>query len=110
MLNNLKCHLKLPKVPNSFTSISLNLKVPVNNYAKCYFPGFKISVFNLQVTAKLINKGINLVNYPTNPNNYGSVYKTTSASYNFVAGSIPNSAVIDENPKIYDGTNSVTIG
>lgn len=95
LLNNLKCHLKLPQGNNIYTSISLNLNVPVNNYVKCYFPGFKIGVFNLKVAAKLINKGVNQANYPTLPNNYGGVYKTSSAVFSFVSGSITNSLTLD---------------
>lgn len=95
LFNNLECYLKFPQGNNIYTSISVDLNVPVNNYAKCYFPGFKTGVISLQVTAKLTNKGVNQANYPTSSNSYGSPYKTTSSLFTFNAGSIPNSLTLD---------------
>ena len=44
----------------------------------------------LTVTAKLINEGTNMMNYPNGVTQYGGLYRTTSNVYNFVTGSIPN--------------------
>jgi hypothetical protein len=45
--SDLNCYLKFPQGNNIHTSISVDLKVPVNNYAKCFFPGFKTAPISL---------------------------------------------------------------
>lgn len=95
LYNNLECYLKFPQGSNIYTAINVNLNVPVNNYAKCYFPGFISSAASLAVTAKLANKGVHQANYPTQSNNYGSAYQTLSSTLTFISGSIANSLSVD---------------
>jgi hypothetical protein len=79
---SLKCYLKLPQGSYSNTAISVNLNIPVNNYVKCYFPGFQAPApMFLKVTAKITNIGVNQATYPTAGTSYGSIYSTPSNLY-----------------------------
>jgi hypothetical protein len=70
------------------------------------------AAINLQVTAKIVNKGINQAVHPLTGQTYGSIYRTTSAANPFTArpGTSPYSTVtISETPDLYNGATPFTI-
>ncbi len=51
-----ECYLKLIQGTYTTTAISVNLDIPIYNYAKCYFPGFVlINPHKLIFTAKYVD-------------------------------------------------------
>lgn len=108
--NNLKCYWKQLQGYYSNVAISLDLNVPLNHYARCYFPGFVSVSSPIIATAKLINKGINQATYPTDSSNYAGSFISISNPLGFIAPGVLNTpSLVTEAPQIYSGATPVKI-